>query len=538
MALPIRRFACGLALLACGCARVDERAGTIARGNPWTVHGVVRFVESEEPNTLVRMYSNQSSADDVTALLFEPLFRYDERGRPVPGLALRFPTPANGGVSADGLRVTFDLRPDARWSDGAPVTADDVAFTWRAIVDGKSPVVSTAGYDKIERVVARGPHRVELVLKEPSAGAAYLFSEGSFPPLPAHLLRGKRVDTSGFAAAPVGDGPFVLERWQHGSELDFVPNARYWRGAPKLRRIVIKFIPNTNTQTAALRTHEVDVLDGVSKPAVRDVMGLPGVTVSKMLSANYRHLDFNVRSPILARPAVRRAIVRAIDLERIIHDVYGGYAVRGVTDIPPFSFAAPHLRPPPFDPAAARRLLDDDGWVMATDGVRKRNGVRLSLTISTAAGNHAGESAEALIARDLAAVGIELTAKNFAGPVLFSERGPLYGGTYDMAWIVNTDGVDPDDFANWGCDYMPPHGANTDFFCDRRVDALLRDAQTHFDAARRAKDYEAAWRIMLDEAPSLIVYWDVVVSAYNSDLRNFKRSPFITDFWNAWEWEI
>jgi len=206
--------------------------------------------------------------------------------------------------------------------------------------------------------------------------------------------------------------------------------------------------------------------------------------------------------------------------------------------VPPFSWAANSLPPIPYDPAAARRLLDDAGWRTGPDGIREKAGRRLSLTISSAAGNRAAESSESLIAEQLKAIGIELAVKNYAGALLFDEHGPLYGGTYDMAWIVNTEGVDPDNLAEWGCAYIPPRGANTDFYCNPRVDALLRDAERQVDQAVRRRDYEQAWKIMLDEVPAVIVYWDKSVTAANSDLRNFRPSPAITDFWNCWEWEI
>jgi ABC-type transport system substrate-binding protein len=128
--------------------------------------------------------------------------------------------------------------------------------------------------------------------------------------------------------------------------------------------------------------------------------------------------------------------------------------------------------------------------------------------------------------------------KNYAGGVLFSEQGPLYRGTYDMAWIVNTEGIDPDNLAVWGCDWFPPHGANTNFYCNRTVDAYLRDAQISYDPMRRKRDYRAAWQIMLEEVPALLIYWDRIVVAGNADLRHVRPSPVITDFWNAWEWEI
>ncbi|MBV8366767.1 MAG: peptide ABC transporter substrate-binding protein [Candidatus Eremiobacteraeota bacterium] len=512
-----------------------KRAGA----NPWTMHGVLRFSEQEEPNTLIKMFSNQEFADDVTALLFEPFFRFDDRGQPVPALATTFPTAGNGLVSKDGLRVTFKLRPNARWSDGAPVTADDVVFTWHAIMNPANPVTHTAGYDKIKTILVQGPHQVTVVLREPFAPAVYLFSEGDFPPLPAHLLAGHTpLNNIPYDSAPVGDGPFVLARWDRGSELIFDANPRYWRGRPRLDHVRIRIIPSTTTALQLLRTHEIDVLDGVPKAQVRELDGIDGIRIHAHLIAAYRHLDFNVRNPILADVAVRRAIARGIDYRRIMDTVYAGYGERAASDIPPFSWAANDLKPIPYDPATARRILDDAGWLAGADGVRAKHGTRLALTLSSAAGNRAAESAEALIQQQLKAVGIDLAIKNYAGAVLFDEHGPLFSGTYDMAWIENTEGVDPDDLAAWGCDYMPRQGINTDFFCDRRVDAYLRDAQRRSDQAVRRRDYEQAWTIMLDEVPAVIVYWDKSVVAANSDLRNYVMSPVITDFWNCWEWEI
>jgi peptide/nickel transport system substrate-binding protein len=538
----LRAVACAVLLATfAACTKVDMRPADSARtaGNPWTLHGVLRVAVTEEPNTLVRMFSNQSSADDVTALIFEPFFRYDDHGRAIPALARRFPTLANGLISPDGLRISFELQPSARWSDGVPVTADDVIFTWRAIMDGNNPVVRTAGYDKIKTIQADGPHRVTLVLKEPNSPLVYLFSEGSFPPLPAHLLaRYKTLNNIPYDAAPIGDGPFVVKQWLHGSDIIFAANERYWRGAPRLREIDMKVIPNPNTQLQELRTHELDLLDGVSKPLTPQLAGMPGVRVLVQLQSNYRHLDFNTKNPILHDVDVRRAIARGIDVPKILADVYGGLGVQAVTDIPPFSWASNDLKPIPYDPAAARKLLDASGWRPGADGIRVRDGRRLALSISTAADNRPNADAETLIAQELKDIGIDLSIKNYAGAVLFAERGPIYGGTYDMAWIVDSNGVDPDDLAGFGCDWFPPQGANTTFYCNHKVDSYLRDAQLTYDRARRSRDYEQAWTIMLDEVPELMIYWDKNVSAANSDLRNFKPSPVISDYWNAWEWEI
>ena len=529
-----------VSVLAAGCTKTETSLGPQAgAANPWTVHGTLRLTESEEPNSLLRVFSNQESADDVTALLFEPFFRFDDHENLVPSLATVFPTLKNGLISADGKRITFKLRPGVLWSDGVPVTADDVIFTWQSIVNGKSPVTNTADYDQIERMVKNGPYQVTIVLRKPLASAVYFFSEGTFPPLPKHILE-KYPTLSGnpYDSAPIGDGPFVLKQWVHGSELIFAANPRYWRGRPALDAIDIKVIPNSNTLFQVLQSHEVDMVDGVTKSLVPQLPTIAGVHVSTTLTASYRHLDFNCNGPILRDVDVRRAIARAIDIDKIIRTVYGGLGVRAATDVPSFSWAANRLAPVPFDPAAAARILDADGWRAGPDGTRVKNGQRLSLTISTASSNLLNQDAEQLLARDLKAVGIELATKNYEAAVLFAPDGPLYSGRYDMAWIVNTEGVDPDNLAEFGCDFIPHRGANTLFYCNRKVDALLMDAERQYDHGRRRDDYQAAWKIMLDEAPEIMIYWDYNVIGYNSDLKNFKPAPVITDYWNAWEWKI
>jgi peptide/nickel transport system substrate-binding protein len=533
-------IACALILLS-GCSKVGSNGPAAQPGgaNAWTVHGAVRIVANQEPNSLIRLFSHQAAADDVTALLFEPMFRFDDHGNPVPALATVFPTVRNGLVSRDGLRITFKLRPTAKWADGAPVTADDVVFTWHAIVDGNNPVGSVSGYDKIRTMVVDGPHQVTMVLKEPVGPDVYLFSEGTFPPLPAHLLsKYKRIDRLDYDANPVGDGPYVLKQWIHGSDMIFSPNPYYWRGRAHLDQIDIRIIPDSVTGVNALRAHEIDVLDGVSKNLVDQLGGIPGIDVVKQLSANYRHLDFNTKNPILADMTVRRAIAMSIDFDKIIHDVYHSLGVRGATVIPPMSWATNDLKPLPYDPVAAAAALDADGWKPGPGGVRVRDGRRLSLSISTATENLPNQMAEQILEDELHRAGVEVTTKNYATSVLFAPDGPLYGGKYDMAWIVDTDGTDPDNLGQVGCDYFPPAGANTYFYCNRKVDALLRDAQIHYDIATRRRDYLEASKILIRDAPYVVVYWDVNVTAYNRDLKNFKPSPFVTDFWNAWEWEI
>lgn len=300
----------------------------------------------------------------------------------------------------------------------------------------------------------------------------------------------------------------------------------------------MRIIPDSVTEVSALKTHEIDVLDGVAKSLVGQLSGIGGIRVVRQVTANYRHLDFNTKNPLLADVAVRRAIVMSIDFNRVIATVYKGLAVRAATTIPPMSWARTDIAPLPYDPSAAGAALERDGFDRGPDGIRVKGGRRLALTISTATENVANQDAELLIAADLRRAGIDLTVKNYATAVLFAPDGPLYAGTYDMAWIVDTEGIDPDLIGTIGCAYFPPNGANTSFYCDPRIDAAERAAEIHYDSATRARDYATAARLLVQDAPFVPVYWDVDVAAYNSDLKGFRPSPVITDFWNAWDWSI
>ena len=197
----------------------------------------------------IRFWPERRPEVFVDRLMFEPLLSADPSGSSVPILATAVPSQANGGISRDGLTISYRLRHDVRWTDGVPVTARDVIFSWRAIENPNNDAVSRHGYDDVRSIVAPEAYSVVVHLKRPFAPFVNTFFAESDQPydiVPAHVLaRYHDFNQVPFDAAPtVSDGPFRFERWDRGDQLVLGANSGFFKGKPGLRRIEVKFVPN------------------------------------------------------------------------------------------------------------------------------------------------------------------------------------------------------------------------------------------------------------------------------------------------------
>jgi peptide/nickel transport system substrate-binding protein len=522
-----------------GCTRIvkDRTDGRHA----WTDPGRLRIGSTDEPDGLNPMFAHSDATDQVDAFIFAPLFRYDPRGELVPELATVVPTYANGGISRDSRTIVLHLRRGVTWSDGVPLTARDVRFTWRAALDKRNDTKLLTGWDDIASIDLPNAYTAIVRLKRPNADVLGSFAGGggsAYPPLPEHLL-GKLTDlnTASFNTHPISSGPWLLARWNHGSSLEFSPNPRYWRGAPKLRAVSFRIVPDPETLVSELSTHEIDLVPNVAENALGRAAQIPGVRLVKHLSANWRRLIFNCSRPPLADVRVRRALAEAIDWNRIDATVYHGLNVRSTSDIPPDSWAAPHIPFYPYDVRAARALLSSAGWQRGPGGIRTRDGRPLHLVVS-ATNKPGNEQAELQMQQDLRGAGVDLAIKNYPPSVLFAQDGPLYGGRFDLEWSIDTNGPDPDNQGNWSGDFVPPRGANTTFLRDPEITRLSDAAIRTFDRATRKALYQREEERIHALVPAVFFYWETTAAAYNDDLHGYRPAEYITDNWNSWEWSI
>lgn len=514
---------------AIGCSKQGSTAGSGGR-NPWTVPGVLRLGADEEPDNLNLMYAHTAASDSISGLLFSFILRYDQYGNYIPDLATVVPSTTNGGISRDGRTVTVHLRRGVRWADGVALTSADWMFTYRAVMNPQNNVKTRFGWDAIASAEAPDPYTIVIHLRRPNVVVLGILAWGGsgYPPMPAHLLSQlPTLNDAEFNNKPLSSGPYLLKAWNHGTSLTFVPNPRYFRGPPKLKEVVWKIIPDVNTLFNQLRTHDVDVYSNVSANHVGELPSVTGVSVVRILTANWRHLGFNMNRPLLADIRVRRAISEAVDWKRINDTVYHGLDRLAVSDIYPESWAAPNLRPYRYDPDDARQLLAQAGWKRGSQ-----------LTVSATTGHQENEQSEVLIQSMLHAVGIDVQIRNYPGNVLFSQTGPLYSGKYDMEWSVETNGPDPDNSGSWNGAFIPPNGANTSWLNDRFINATSAAATGTFDQRVRKGLYQSEEERIRQLVPAIFFTWQTGYTAINTDVKNYVPAAFIGDTWNSWQWSI
>jgi peptide/nickel transport system substrate-binding protein len=540
----VRRLAAALAAFLVLYA--PGAAGGAAR-RPWTQPGHLRIGVVRELDSLNPLLSSQLATTDVAQLIFSGLIRYDAGGNAIPDAAEAVPTRANGGISADGKTITYRLRRNVVFSDGVPLTADDVVFTWRAVLDPKNNVPNHFPYDLAQSVTAKDRSTVVVRLKDPSAAFVTLFmrcgTQGAI--LPAHLLaKSADLNHDPFNTHPVGSGPFVVDRYQAGTGLELTRNPRWWGAtAPRLERISYRIIPNENSLLVALRSHEIDLYEYAPEQQYRQLQAITGVHVIAKPVASYEALVFNTRRPPFDDLRVRRAAANALDWRALQRNVYLDVDLPGVTDVFPRSWAFdPSVKPYPHDLSGAERLLDAAGWHAGPDGVRTRNGRRLTITLRTVAGVIPRQNAEVVLQQELRAAGFDVQILNAPANLLFAPVGAgglLARGEFDAAIYGWTQAPDPSDNEQTiAPNRVPPYGVNFSGLRDDEIGRLQRDGSRVYERARRKPFYVALQRREHELVPFQTIVWRANINGVSDDLQGFRPAEGVSDLWNPWDWSI
>jgi peptide/nickel transport system substrate-binding protein len=537
-------LAAAIAALIAGCSS-NPSATTSGGGGVSFVPGTLRIADIEEPDTLNPYISTVITSIDLSLLWGSYFFNVDNHGQFVPEVATEVPTLANGGVSKDGLTLTYHMRKGIKWQDGVPLTAKDIIFTWHAIMNKRTNVQVTTGYDKIASIDAPDDYTVVVHMKERFAPIVSYFMgvQGGGPILPAHILD-KYADMNKvpFNTKPVGSGPFEVTEWVHGDHVTLVANPNYWRGAPKLHQIIYKWIADNTTILTQLKTGETDAWFRADPGLYPQLKDMPGHTTLVSPYSIFGHIDFYNDDPILRDVRVRRAIADAIDRKRMIHDASHDVYLASNSDQPKFSWAYdPNLPSTAQNQPAARKLLDEAGWAVGPDGVRTKNGQRLELQFSYVTGQAIAPAIGALLSQELKAVGIAVTQKAYTSATFFAAAGNggiLNTHKYQMAYFGWISGVDPDDSPLYTSTEIPPVGQDSLWWRDPKVDALEHDALTNFDQERRKRDYYAIQQEIVDQAPTVILFMEQRIDVFNSHFHNFIPSPAESATWNSWEWSM
>jgi peptide/nickel transport system substrate-binding protein len=519
--------------------------------------GILTIGLYQEPDNLNPYLAVQTASRLVRELTLEGLLAADPDGNFIPELAAEVPSVENGGISADGLTITYKLREGVTWSDGDPFTSADVKFTWEAIMDDANAVNSQSGYELIESIETPDDLTVVVKFSELYAPALSLFSIADAI-LPAHELEGVAFPDAEFNRLPEGTGPFVITEWRSGDSIVFdrSPNFRE-AGKPILDRVVFKIIPSREVGIAQIRAGEVDVLWDLIESQIPEFQALEGIDLQVVPSSNVEYLGLNladtfdpaVPHPILADKRVRDALAAAIDRTPIVDELLFGMTTVATSPIG-MGWAAPEgMTLPPYDPEKAKALLEEAGWVDTDgDGIRERDGMTLTLEISTPAGSQLRELSQQILQAQFAAVGIELVINNVPAATLFGnwqENGKLKRGDFDIVMDTWGPDLDPDAFLStlFSSDQIPMEsndgeGWNFVRLVDPELDAAIVAGRSTLDLDARKASYRTVVERILAAGVYIPLYNRSRINAFSSVVAGELPNSWDNFTWNIADWSL
>lgn len=513
-------------LLAClvSCGRKEaakRRGGTL-------IIGEISDFESLNP-----MGTTDAHARDVYNLLFLSLM--DEQADFLtfkPRLAESY------SFSEDRRRLTFNLRRDVAWSDGAPFTAHDVAATLRA---QKNPDVVWSGRHLKEHIdSAEVVDDWTVVYHFRKIYPYQLMDANDGPIMPKHLLEGHRAEE--IRSIPVEEmpvnGPFKIEKWVKGQSLTLVPYERYYEeGKPYLDRVIFKIIPDQVTLLTQLRAGEIDCMESLPPGEVENLReNNPKLRIFDFPTRAYMYIGWNPRNPLFRSQRTRRALTMAVDRKLIIDNLYYGFAEECTSPFVPLIWAYnPDIEPIPYDPEGAAVIFAEEGFGDTDgDGWLDRDGRRFEFDLLTNYGNQIRSDIAIMAQEMLRKVGVKVNPVMLEWTVMLPRIKSSDFDAMISAWRVGTKA----DLAPiWSCESRREGGYNRVDYCNSVVDSLNAAAcsMLDFDGARPL--FRRAQRIIYDEQPYTFLY---VPHALNALDRRFEGSKpdAIGMYHNLHEWWV
>lgn len=507
--VAVRRFVISwllLVLLICGCLVGQIRAlnGYFQQLKPIPggiyTEGILGDFTNANP-----LYANSQVDDTVSHLIFAGLFKYDDSNKLVGDLASGYRLDDSGKV------YTVTLRPNLKWQDDQPLTADDVVFTYQTIQNPDAMSVLHAGWQNIT-VAAKDPQTITFTLPNPLASFPYNMTNGI---IPQHLLKSVSADemrsVSFNTTKPVGAGPFTWSTIQvngatpetRQSQIALSPSKNYYAGMPKLASFVVHAFHDNDQLVASFKRQELTAASFQSVPS--EIASLPNVQVQHFMLSAEDMVFFKESNPVLADAAVRKALVSAVNVPALVSSL--GYVTQPVEG--PFlngqlGFDKTLLQPS-FNLPAAKSRLDAAGWTVGPNGLRSKGGQPLKFSLYTA------NSAENMaVAKQLVtawrSIGVQVSLQAESSEDI--QRSISNNHQYDALLYGISIGVDPDVYAYWDSSQSDARSAqlNLSEFKSKVADTALEAGRTRTDPSLRVVKYHPFLQAWQQDTPALGLY--------------------------------
>ncbi|HYG57165.1 MAG TPA: ABC transporter substrate-binding protein [Symbiobacteriaceae bacterium] len=517
--------AASLVLSACG-----PKAGPQGQTPPDTAAGAKKpavggeliMVMDKDPDNFNPILSSSAYGSQVHGQVYATLFEFNEKWEPTPYVA------ESWQASPDAKTWTIKIRQGVKFHDGSDLTADDVVFTYKSIMDKEYTGPRSSNVAYIKDISAPDKNTVKVELTEPYAPILQdlnlgILSKKLFEGTPA-----KDMDKLAVTMKPVGAGPYKFVEYVRGQYVTLERNENWFmsqahNGAPFIKTLRMKVIPESATKQAAIENGEIDV----ATPDPKDVARLEKEFANKLNFVNYErngwgYMTLNVTRPHLDNKLVRQALTYGLDRQSIITGLMDGRAVIPTGPIPPVSWAAdPEMKAWPYDPAKAKQLLEQAGYKMNAQGIMEKGGQPLKLGFYASSGNALIEGIASIAKKNWKDIGVDLDVQLMDFNALTDNY--MKPGKFDVSFSGFSLGLDPNQMTLFHSSAVS--GFNRGRYSSAKVDELLEQGVRESDPTKRKAIYSEYQKTLVDDAPVILVYankyTDVVSKKVKGGVVNF-----------------
>ena len=494
-------------LLLVSCQKGDKEVFIGERG------GEIIIGTINEPTTLNPIYPPFGKSIGVENLLFLSLHGRNAEGKIVPQLATSWE------YSEDFRSITYYLRKDVKWSDGKPVTAEDVKFTFDLIKNPNvgSPLASSLRF--IDSVKVVNPYMVCFYFRRVYADELL---DSGITPLPMHILKDvKDIRNAAFNTLPVGNGPYVLSKWEKGKSMELGANEKYYKGKPPLDKVVFWIAPGEEELAIELLEGNVDIVTDVTPSLYERIKEKKDIDLIIKPGHTYTYIGWNLEKPLFNEKQMRLALTYAINREDLVRDVLLNLADIAKGPIPPTSWAYnEELKSISYNPEEAVKLLEEMGWdLQRRSNIRRKDNIPLSFTIITNEENPIRVAIANFVAAELANVGVDVKTDLLDTPTFINR---LVSGDFDafiLGWSIK-EKIDPT--IVWNSD--PEKGRfNFVSYKNPEIDALIDKGLLTLDRRETKKIWARFQKIITEDIPNTFLFYPQEISAASRRVNGIKE---------------
>jgi len=486
-----------------------------------------------EPSNLIAMIAGDSASSQIAGNIFNSLVKYDENLNYAPDLA------ESWKISNNQKTISFKLKKNLKWSDGKPLTSADVLFTWKLITNPNTRTPYASDYQLVKKASTPDPLTFKVTYE--SSYAPALDTWTSLHILPKHILKDEDINNTFFSRKPTGSSFYKLDKWISGQQLTLKANDKSVLGAPLIKKLISRIIPDTSSQFLELTADNIDLMN-INPiqyqrvfPARVDLQ--EKIELYKELGNGYTYLGFNLNKEPFNDIRVRQALNYAIDKDEVIKGVLLGLGEPISSPYKPGTrWNNPNLTPYPYNPSKALELLQEAGFKKNNDGILMRNGKPLKFEIITNQ-NKQREMTAVVIQKRLQEIGVEVSIRVIEWASFVNRF--IKTGDFDVVVLGWSLSLDPDQYNIWHSSQQGPGQFNFLGYSNKNVDKLLELGRKELNVSKREKIYHKFSKYLLEDSPIIYLYAGYGLSAVHKRVKGIKNPvPPAGIYHNNYDWFV